>query len=67
MGKKEKKIEIFWLTLVSVPDTKTLFQSYTAIILYLIPLSLYFKAMKSSPLLRPFCVSEFWGFSLLNI
>ena len=26
-----------------------------------------FKAMKSSPLLRPFCVSEFWGFSLLNI
>ena len=25
------------------------------------------KAMKSSPLLRPFCVSEFWGFSLLNI
>ena len=26
-----------------------------------------FKAMKSSPLLRPFCVSEFWGFSLLKL
>ena len=25
------------------------------------------KAMKSSPLLRPFCGSEFWGFSLLKI
>ena len=25
------------------------------------------KAMKSSPLLRPFCCSEFWGFSLLKI
>jgi hypothetical protein len=25
------------------------------------------KAMKSSPLLGPFCGSEFWGFSLLNI
>jgi hypothetical protein len=23
------------------------------------------KAMKSSPLLGPFCGSEFWGFSLL--
>ena len=26
-----------------------------------------FKAMKSSPFLRPFCSSEFWGFSLLKI
>ena len=26
-----------------------------------------FKAMKSSPLLGPFCGSEFWGFSLLKI
>ena len=26
-----------------------------------------YKAMKSSPLLRPFCVPEFWGFTLLNI
>ena len=25
------------------------------------------KAMKSSPLLRPFCVSKFWGFFLLKI
>ena len=25
------------------------------------------KAMKSSPLLGPFCGSEFWGFSLLKI
>ena len=25
------------------------------------------KAMKSSPLLGPFCSSEFWGFSLLKI
>ena len=25
------------------------------------------KAMKSSPLLEPFCGSEFWGFSLLKI
>ena len=25
------------------------------------------KVMKSSPLLGPFCGSEFWGFSLLNI
>ena len=25
------------------------------------------KAMKSSPLLRPFCGSEFWGFCLLKI
>ena len=25
------------------------------------------KAMKSSPLLRPFCGSEFWGLSLLKI
>ena len=25
------------------------------------------KAMKSSPLLGPFCGSEFWAFSLLNI
>ena len=25
------------------------------------------KAMKSSPLLGPFCDSEFWGFSLLKI
>ena len=27
----------------------------------------FFKAMKSSPLLGPFCGSEFWGFSLLKI
>jgi hypothetical protein len=27
----------------------------------------FIKAMKSSPLLGPFCVSEFWGFSLLKI
>ena len=26
-----------------------------------------YKAMKLSPLLRPFCGSEFWGFSLLKI
>ena len=26
-----------------------------------------YKAMKSSPLLGPFCGSEFWGFSLLKI
>ena len=25
------------------------------------------KAMKSSPLLGPFCGSKFWGFSLLKI
>ena len=25
------------------------------------------KAMKSSPLLGPFCAAEFWGFSLLKI
>jgi hypothetical protein len=25
------------------------------------------KAMKSSPLLRPFCDSEFWAFFLLKI
>ena len=25
------------------------------------------KAMKSSPILGPFCGSEFWGFSLLKI
>ena len=25
------------------------------------------KAMKSSPLLGPFCGSEFWGFSLMKI
>ena len=25
------------------------------------------KAMKSSPILGPFCDSEFWGFSLLKI
>ena len=31
-------------------------------------LSRYPKAMKSSPLLRPFCGSEFWGiFSVENI
>ena len=29
--------------------------------------SLTSKAMKSSPLLGPFCGSEFWGFSLLEI
>ena len=27
----------------------------------------YTKAMKSSPLLGPFCGSEFWGVSLLKI
>ena len=26
-----------------------------------------YKAIKSSPLLGPFCGSEFWGFSLLKI
>ena len=26
-----------------------------------------FKTIKSSPLLGPFCGSEFWGFSLLKI
>ena len=25
------------------------------------------KAMKSSPLLGPYCGSEFWGYSLLKI
>jgi hypothetical protein len=29
--------------------------------------AIIFKAMKSSPLLGPFCGSEFWGFSLLKI
>ena len=29
--------------------------------------TIIFKAMKSCPLLGPFCGSEFWGFSLLKI
>ena len=29
--------------------------------------SVIYKAMKTNPLLGPFCGSEFWGFSLLKI
>ena len=54
---------------VPVKSTVEISQNFVSEYMNFMPLTCttYIKAMKSSPLLGPFCGSEFWGFSLLKI